>query len=192
MITIQLVTEHSTAAEIAAAQALFRQYAEFLRTISACHGFDFERFAEETAKLPTPYTGHGGGLLLAMQRDADGRPAEGTAVGCIGYRASAANLVAADEHAPPRMEGLRPARVCELKRLFVLPEARGQQLGQLLVREALRQAAQRGYGTAILDTEPSSMQAAYRIYTGLGFTEFHPASAGGGGPKVTYLQRSIR
>lgn len=191
MITIQTVTEQSSQAEIAAAQALFRQYAEFLRGISACHGFNFERFAEEIATLPTPYTGHGGELLLAMQHDADGRAAEGTAVGCLGYRASAVNLAAEGEHASGKNEP-RPASVCELKRLFVVPEARGQQLGQLLVHEALRRAAQRGYRTAMLDTEPSSMQAAYRIYTGLGFTEFHPAPAGGGGPRVVYLQRSIR
>lgn len=187
---MQSVTERSGIAEIAATQALFRQYAEFLGAISACHGFDFDRFAEETAALPKPYAEVGGELLVAIQHELGADPAGGVAVGCLGYRTASAAASAQD--APPRSAVAEPPNICELKRLFVLPEARGQQLGQMLVREALRRAAQRGYRTAMLDTEPSSMAAAYRIYTGLGFTEFLPVSIGSsGGPKVTYLQRSI-
>lgn len=193
MITINSVTEQSSGHEIAAAQALFRRYAEFLRAISACHGFDFKRFREETAALPSPYVGQGGELLLAIEHNAGAAVASGVALGCLGYRAVSASFIASGEHARIASDGPGRPSACELKRLFVLPEARGQQLGHLLVNEALRRAVQHGYRTAILDTEPSSMAAAYRIYTGLGFTEFEPASvSSSGGPNVTYLRRSLR
>ena len=193
MITIMSVDEHARFTEIAAAQALFRRYAEFLRSISACHGFDFERFAGETADLPVPYAGHGGELLLAVEDDADGTGAQHWALGCVAYRAAPASLVSAAEDAPIASDRPGRARACELKRLFVAPEARGRQLGPQLVHEALRRAARRGYRTAVLDTEPSSMQAAHRIYIGLGFTEFQPpaAAALSGGPKVIYLRRAL-
>ena len=181
------------AADLAAAQALFRRYAEFLRSISACHGFDFERFAQETADLPAPYAGHGGDVLLAVEYDADHTGAPYLALGCVAYRAAPASLVSAVDDAFAASDQSGPMRACELKRLFVAPEARGRQLGQQLVHKALRRAAERGYRTAVLDTEPISMQAAYRIYTGLGFTEFQPPAsvASSGGPKVIYLRRSL-
>ncbi len=185
MIRIHALTEHATGVEIAAAQELFRRYAEFLGAIAACHAFDFARFAEETAALPMPYTGRGGELLMAVADEEEG--ARCRAVGCLGYRAVEGDTALSLGLAARAAGG----GTCELKRLFVVPELRGQRLGELLVREALRRAAQRGFGTAMLDTEPTSMQPAYRTYTRLGFTEFRPVGVGGGGPVVTYLQRSL-
>ena len=192
MITIRPVDEHAGPADIAAAQALFGRYAEFLRSISACHGFDFDRFAQEIADLPAPYAGNGGELLLAVEEDADLGGAPQPALGCVAYRAAPTSLAFAVEDAAAASERSGPLRACELKRLFVAPEARGRQLGPKLVHEALRRATRRGYRTAVLDTEPSSMQAAHRIYTGLGFAEFQPREvASSGGPKVIYLRRSL-
>ena len=189
--TVRSVTEQSSSGEVAAAQALFGRYAEFLRAISACHGFNFERFAEEIAALPTPYSEQGGELLLAVQHEEEASAAQGVAVGCVAYRTAPAALLAAGEEFSLEVGGAGAARVCEIKRLFLAPEARGQRIGQMLVREAMDRATRRGYRRAVLDTEPTSMAAAYRIYTGLGFTEFRPVSAGSGGPKVIYLERVL-
>lgn len=192
MIAIRSVTERSSPGEIVAAQALFGQYAEFLRSISACHGFDFRRFAEETAALPEPYSRQGGELLLAMRQDDEASAeGEGSAVGCLGYRRATGALLASEESGQETSEEAEALSVCEIKRLFVSPQVRGQQLGRVLAREALDRAARRGYRTVVLDTEPSSMAAAYRTYTGLGFREFQPASASPGGPKVVYLRRTV-
>lgn len=192
MITIRSVTDRSSPGEIAAARSLFGQYAEFLRRISACHGFNFEHFAEEITALPTPYSQQAGELLLAMQHDGEASAAEvGIAVGCLGYRRATGALLASEESEQETSEEAEAPSVCEIKRLFVTPEVRGQQLGRLLVREALDRAARGGYRTAVLDTEPSSMAAAYRIYTALGFREFQPASVDAGGPKVVYLRRTL-
>ena len=42
--------------------------------------------------------------------------------------------------------------VCEMKRLFVHPEARGHSLGQLLVNAVLDRATEKGYQVMKLDT----------------------------------------
>lgn len=157
MVVIETLTEPFDDALTAGARNLFRAYAGFFRTINGCHGFDFKRFEQEILNLPLPYTTANGELLLAL---ADSRP-----VGCIGFRATT-TVVAA--HTAERLNTEAsdaesyPAHptVCELKRLFVLPSQRGQGIAERLVLTALHHACQRGFRTAILDTEPSTMQAA--------------------------------
>jgi len=57
-------------------------------------------------------------------------------------------------YAPPR--GLRPldATTCDLKRLFVRPNARSAGLGRLLTEAAIAEARARGYARMRLDTVP--------------------------------------
>jgi GNAT superfamily N-acetyltransferase len=75
---------------------------------------------------------------------------------------------------------LRPvtARVVELKRLFVYPEARGRGLGTELLRQAIAWARERGYERIKLDTIPGKMPSAIRLYEALGFREV-PRNGGG-------------
>ena len=75
--------------------------------------------------------------------------------------------------------GLRPygGDTVELKRLFVYPEARGQGLGLLLLKEAIGLAIELGYMKLHLDTLKSKMPSAVRMYEALGFVE---VPAGGG------------
>ncbi|PKG40515.1 GNAT family N-acetyltransferase [Psychromonas sp. Urea-02u-13] len=59
-------------------------------------------------------------------------------------------------------------KVCELRKLFLLPESRGLGLGKTLTESCLTYAKSQGYLQCYLDTL-SNMQPAIRLYEGLGF-----------------------
>src|SRR5260221_9860512 len=103
-----------SAADIAQAAALFRDYADALDVDLCFQGFD-----EELAALPGKYAPPAGELLLA-------RGADGAALGCVALRP----LDAPD--------------ICEMKRLCVRDAARGRGLGQALVAPTTAAAAGRG------------------------------------------------
>lgn len=107
----------------------------------------YQDFAAELAGLPGKYAGPKGALLLA--RDPAGAP-----LGCIGLRP---------------LDG----ETCEMKRLFLLPEARGMGLGRALAEAIIAAARDRGYRELRLDTLPS-MTSAIALYEGLGFERIEP------------------
>lgn len=104
----------------------------------------FQGFEEELAGLPGDYAPSHGGALLVL----DG--ADGLA-GCVGVR---------------RIEG----SVCELKRLYVRPEARGGGRGRRLLEAAVARARTLGHRSMRLDTLPV-MDAAQGLYRAAGFVE---------------------
>ncbi|WP_373077302.1 GNAT family N-acetyltransferase [Zhongshania sp.] len=59
-------------------------------------------------------------------------------------------------------------RTCELKKLFLLPEARGLGIGKKLVMECLHFAKERGFSQCYLDTL-ANMTKAISLYEKLGF-----------------------
>jgi ribosomal protein S18 acetylase RimI-like enzyme len=107
----------------------------------------YQDFATELAGLPGKYAAPEGALLLA-------RDAGGHAIGCAGMR--------------PLGNG-----ICEMKRLFLLPEARGLGLGRALAEAIVATARERGYRTIRLDTLPS-MASAIALYEDLGFERIEP------------------
>ncbi|GLQ98762.1 GNAT family N-acetyltransferase [Dyella mobilis] len=101
----------------------------------------FQGFDDEVAGLPGKYAAPRGRLLLAWHGE--------VAVGCIAMR------------------GIDD-RVCEMKRLYVRPQARGESLGRRLVQHLCEEATAAGYSRICLDTL-ASMATAQKLYASLGF-----------------------
>ncbi|HEX7554187.1 MAG TPA: GNAT family N-acetyltransferase [Geothrix sp.] len=60
------------------------------------------------------------------------------------------------------------AGVCELRKMYFLPESRGQGMGETLLRHCLEVAKDLGYRTCYLETL-TGMDQALRLYAKLGF-----------------------
>jgi putative acetyltransferase len=101
----------------------------------------FQNFDHELQHFTTEYAPPTGAFILA--EDAD------RYVACIGLRQFA--------------EGIG-----EIKRLYVVPAARGLGLGRLLVERIIVVAREVGYGSLLLDTLPF-MKEAQSLYVALGF-----------------------
>ena len=101
----------------------------------------FQSFEEELATLPGKYAPPKGELLVGLVND--------EIQGCVAFRC------------------IEPG-VCEMKRLFVRPDARSSGLGGLLVEEILKGASAAGYEKMVLDTL-DRLQNARKLYQRNGF-----------------------
>lgn len=121
------------------------QVRQFFRNYAAWLGvdLDYQNFGDEMASLPGAYAAPAGRLFFA---EFEGRPA-----GCVGIR--------------PSSDG-----VCEMKRLYVEPEMRGNGIGRQLALAAIKAAKALGYRKVMMDTLPA-MRIAVKLYRELGFKE---------------------
>jgi GNAT superfamily N-acetyltransferase len=133
----------ATPDDLAEVAELFRGYAAALPV-----DLGYQDFAAELAELPGKYAPPRGALLLA-------RSGESVPLGCAALRP------------------LAPEGRCEMKRLFLLPSARGLGLGRALAQAVVGEARRLGYAELVLDTLPS-MQTAVRLYEQMGFQRTAP------------------
>jgi ribosomal protein S18 acetylase RimI-like enzyme len=126
-----------------------RVVAGLFEAYAASLDFDlgYQDFAGELAGMPGKYAAPAGELLLARDR-------EGRSLGCVALR--------------PLADG-----TCEMKRLYVAPQARGLGVGRALVEAVIDRAARIGYREMRLDTHPS-MTEAITLYRNLGFRPVEP------------------
>ena len=117
---------------------------EYVRSLGVDLGF--QEIDAELGDLAAAYGPPGGRLLVGI--------VEGEIAGCVALR--------------PLDEGC-----CEMKRLYVRPEARGTGLGRRLALAVIDCARDLGYDRMRIDTLPQ-MGAARKLYAALGFREIEP------------------
>lgn len=124
---------------------LFSEYTDIL--ISSDGSFqkylNIQNYAEEIEHLDIKYGAPYGRLYLAYYHE--------KLAGCIGLRKI-------DEQS------------CEMKRLYVRPQFRGKQIGNLLISTIIKDAKKIGYSYMLLDTLPF-LKNAIHLYKNYGFYE---------------------
>ena len=147
--------------DIIDARNLMRRYAQWTG-IDLC----FQSFETELAELPGKYVAPLGALWLARVS---------TSMNPVGVIA------------------VRPldSTVCEMKRLWVEPEAQRLGLGGTLARTAIEFARAAGFVEMKLDTLRERMPAAIALYRSLGFLETEPYTINPE-PDVLYMCLKLR
>jgi len=157
----------TTPAQIAHAKSLLLEYANAL-DFDLC----FQRFDAELANLPGDYTPPAGRLLLAYIND---EPAGSIA------------LHSWSDAAHPTPSG---HNICEMKRLYVRPSARGHNLGRQLIDRLISEARNIGYTHMRLDTVVGTMDKAINLYREYGFCEIPPYRPNPQ-PRVLYFELKL-
>jgi putative acetyltransferase len=161
------IRQAENAEQIAHAKSLLLEYANAL-DFDLC----FQRFDAELANLPGDYAPPAGRLLLAYIND---EPAGSIA------------LHAWSDKAHPTPTG---HNICEMKRLYVRPSARGHNLGCQLIDRLIAEARAIGYTHMRLDTVVGTMDAAINLYRKYGFYEIPPYRPNPQ-PRVLYFELKL-
>jgi putative acetyltransferase len=137
------VNQIETSEQIEAARELLREYIDWVMPIESCshHHPTFQGIEEEIASFRDKYAPPRGCFLMAT--------VDGKGAGCVALRPH---------------EGTK----CELKRLYVRPDFRGQGIGGALVEAAIEEARNAAYTGIVLDSH-ISMKGAHQLYLSNGF-----------------------
>lgn len=137
----QIIEAHDHIDEI---KSLFSEYTAMLVLIDPSFSLylDIQHYDDEAQDPAVKYAPPKGRLYLALH--------DGKAAGCIALRPLS------DDR-------------CELKRLYVRPEFRGNGIARMLCERILEDAQKIGYREIYLDTLPE-LSAAIRLYEKLGFS----------------------
>ena len=127
---------------------LIEQAKELIREYAQSLEFDlgFQDFDREMDNFPGQYASSRGCLFIAL--------AANQTIGCVALRDFGHGI-------------------CEMKRLYVKPNFRGQKVGKLLAEVVIKAARDMGYDYMRLDTIPS-MKQANMLYSALGFKQIAP------------------
>ncbi|WNJ98970.1 GNAT family N-acetyltransferase [Thalassospiraceae bacterium LMO-JJ14] len=128
-------------ADMAHTREMFVEYQQWLG-VDLC----FQDFENEIANLPGKYAPPGGDIFIARDNS------------------DVAGIVAV------RPVGNQDDKLCEMKRLYVRDQWRGQGLGRTLAELALSFAENAGYRRMVLDTL-SQLKTARDMYLRMGFLE---------------------
>ena len=133
----------------ATSPAQIAQIRELFLEYASSLGFSlcFQNFDQELRTLPGDYAQPEGRLLLAEY--------EGQLAGCVALH---------------KLE----SDICEMKRLYLRPQFRGNGLGRALAEYLIAEARQMGYSRMRLDTVEPVMKDAVAMYRKLGFREISP------------------
>ena len=131
----------------------------------------FQNYASELASIPGSYALSKGGALLLARRISSSvnneQEDEGDILGVIALRSISISQAHVSPHRPASQ------RTCEVKRLYVLPSARGIGVAKKLVAEVVRIADEAGYDEMLLDTL-DRMAEAKKLYEAMGFVQTQP------------------
>lgn len=107
----------------------------------------FQNFNEEIETIQEQYARPEGGIFIVYGD-------KNSPIGCFGIRAL-------------------DSSICELKRMYLKKEARGNGTGKLMILKAISIAKELGYERMRLDTLPT-MQTAIDLYKKIGFYKIDP------------------
>jgi ribosomal protein S18 acetylase RimI-like enzyme len=127
-------------------EALLKIWREFVASPSV--SLSYQRNEYEFKNLPGKYALPDGRILIGE--------VEKELAGCIAFRKVSASI-------------------CEMKRLYVRPRARGMRLGEALVASLIEEARQAGYQEMRLDVL-AEFKAAQELYAKFGFRPADPIS----------------
>jgi ribosomal protein S18 acetylase RimI-like enzyme len=139
-------------------QEIIRLFTAYTRALDL--DLTFQDYETEISSLPGKYAPGRGGCLLVARPD-NVNDDDNKLLGCVAYRRLPLH---------PHDDG---ERFCEMKRLYLAPEARGSGIGTKLVEAIIQHAkSTRLYRGMRLDTLPSTYMASARaLYKRYGFVE---------------------
>ena len=130
--------------DIEIARSLLGEYLASRESEMSIFSQEIKAFQRQLRELPAEFAEPSGCLFIARY---EGQPA-----GCVGLRDLGDSI-------------------CEMKRLYVKPEFRGQGIGKDLAKAVIKQAQEIGYTCMRVDTFDDMAKA---LYASLGFKEIEP------------------